>query len=165
MKRKEAFVVLSILPIVLYFSWLILAASLEAGIGFCECDVVQSASARLLGAVGGEKAQEDMILYLRDKEPGCYDEHTGEAVVRIGRRYPLERNPHLMSLLAEGIIDRKTPDRNRWDLVLVLEEVTGESFGYPAESMGDDRTWRFNIGAARRNVMKWWPEWKMKHQE
>lgn len=121
----------------------------------------QCAAANRLGKYGGEDAIKPMIKSLSKT---VENNDISINLVKLHKKYRIDRETYL-SELVNGILDPKIYNGNKWWLIDVLEDVTGENFHLP------DRNYGYFVGKKKvrfeksvEEVRVWW-EYKKKEEK
>ena len=157
MRTKKIVIALLLVPVVVFGLWrLVLVVSME-GIRSFDSDLTQEISSSIIGSIGDRTTVIPMIHALRDTyEVNFIDDN----LLRLHRRYDLNRAPYITEPVGI-ILNEETKHYNRVQLIYVLEQITGESFGYPMiglDKVPEDMKPEIERGLS--SVRSWWADRK-----
>jgi hypothetical protein len=153
LKRRELVTGLVLVLFALYLGWRLLLIVAMSSIAADDDEwILTQTGAEVLGVLGDRTVIAPLINELgriRD-----VDSATVKALLRLHKRYPLNREPYLM-MLVEGVFNTKNNDQGRIQLIRVLGTVTGNDFCYHKDECC---IYKRELSAGVGKVRRWWKE-------
>jgi len=155
--KREKLIAVTLLLVAIYISWrLLLAAAISfADCDDGECDWQQLAGTAVIGRVGDKTTIIPMIEILSKTE---YDNGLTENLMRLHRRYDLNREPYIGKIV-NAALSEKTASDNRSFLIELLGKITGEKYdcrGHERKCTALREDEKEKRRKARRDFLEWW---------